>query len=187
MNTEQLYNILLSQNLTARHLGSVCASDQLPSKTSQKSLEEDTFYIVNLDPSDEPGSHWVACFIKKNPLEQNVYFDSYGYPPIIPEIRDFLGTAFEYNTRCLQHPLSTACGQWCLLFVWQQLLGHPLNCLIKRFQRHGDNPLLNDREVTSFMNEIFNTKLKVLDAKFAENQIAKSLSENRKTFETYAV
>lgn len=182
MNTEQLYNLLLSQDLTAKHLGDVCASDQLPSPAPQH-LERDTYYIVNLDPSNEPGSHWVVCFKKRNPLEKNVYFDSYGFPPTLPEIKEFMGKDFDYNTRCLQQPLSTACGQWCILFVWEQLLGHPLKCLHKRFPT--DEAISNDKEVTNVLNEIFGTNFKVLDAKFMQNQIARSLSENLEEF--YAV
>jgi len=181
MNTEEIYSILMAHELTAKHMGSVCASDQLP--PTRGLLEKDQYFIVNLDPSHLPGSHWVACYMRKNPLEPNVFFDSYGFPPMIPKLCAFVGENTIYNENCLQHPESTACGQWCILFVWHQILGHDINCLASRFTH--ENHLRNDWEVTHFINRIFNTKLKALDLPFVKKQNARSRKENQMVLDIY--
>ncbi len=43
-------------------------------------IKEPGFYIINLDKSTEPGSHWVT--LEYNPKNTSIYFDSYGMPPL---------------------------------------------------------------------------------------------------------
>ena len=74
--------------------------------------------IINTDPCDEPGSHWVAVFIKSN--SEAELFDSW--------------TSFfkcfshvEFNTTKLQG-FSTACEEYCLFYLSQRSKG----CLCRK-------------------------------------------------------
>ena len=78
-------------------------------------------YIVNLDESDSPGSHWIAVEYDKN--TRNVtYFDSYALgPSLSSDIEDkFIKEAktITYNFTPLQMASapSSVCGQYCILF-----------------------------------------------------------------------
>ena len=75
--------------------------------------------VVNTDPSDRPGEHWVAIYI---PIEGYAeYFDSFGLPPLHWEIKKFLdknspmGTL--YSNRTLQSIDGVTCGNYCILYV----------------------------------------------------------------------
>ena len=61
-------------------------------------------YILNLDDSSGPGTHWVAVY-------NNEYFDSYGLNP--PKKLSHLNVV---NT--IRHQkLENTCGIWCCLFL----------------------------------------------------------------------
>lgn len=84
--------------------------------------------VVNLDSSDNAGTHWV-CYVKRGDTVH--YFDSFGNlrPPI--ELVDYLrrrrGVAHRptpvriyYNRECKQKRGSVNCGHLCLQFLQQQ-------------------------------------------------------------------
>lgn len=75
--------------------------------------------VVNTDPSAESGEHWVVLILKTN--EKGLYFDSFGFPPLIPQLQQYLTAhapnGFKYNSITLQHPNSKACGYYCVAFV----------------------------------------------------------------------
>ena len=77
MNTRQILDLL--KNLPG-FLG-VFASDQIPKIVPKKDLQ---CFVVNLDPSWKPGSHWVAACVRKE-KRKNILeiFDSYGIKPIV--------------------------------------------------------------------------------------------------------
>ena len=63
MNTLQILNVLQSDSFTKSVFTSVLSSDRLPGIV----LERPKGYIVNVDGSDKPGSHWVAMFFPTTP------------------------------------------------------------------------------------------------------------------------
>lgn len=74
-------------------------------------------YIINLDPSYQPGSHWVSVYIDSN--RRAIYFDSFGRPPP-PEILSFMQRSvsfYQISKSKYQGDDSSACGYYCLLFV----------------------------------------------------------------------
>ena len=81
--------------------------------------------ILNLNTSNEPGSHWV-CWYKNG--SQRIYFDSFGC--ICPEeLQKYLKTQAEFknnipciqrNTEQVQQSNTQICGQLCL-YVLKQL------------------------------------------------------------------
>jgi hypothetical protein len=72
--------------------------------------------VVNLDPSNLPGTHWVAIALRDG---KGYYFDSYGdFPPM--EIQQWLARNsrdWTYNSTVLQSPSSLVCGHLCVNFL----------------------------------------------------------------------
>jgi len=133
----------------------VFSSDTLP----------DTFrpgesLVTNYDPSDKPGSHWVAMRHAKDGA--GVYFDSFGLPPDAEDnilhdqtrFRDWLSQhtrqPLRWNRVDLQSLADNVCGEWSCAFVlagglpedretrnwWQPLMrgnAHARDELVRRF------------------------------------------------------
>ena len=75
-------------------------------------LKDGGFYIINLDTSDNNGTHWTVLYF--HPL-QSYYCDSFGFvPPLEVEqrIKPYL-----YNNKDIQDFNSEACGYYCLAFI----------------------------------------------------------------------
>ncbi len=77
--------------------------------------------IFNLDPHDEPGSHWVCAFIDI-PASSAYYFDSYGYKPPA-EIERLLARLKEqgiekiYYNDIRHQRKGSECGMYCLFTI----------------------------------------------------------------------
>lgn len=75
--------------------------------------------IVNTDPSYRPGEHWISIYIGANKTGE--YFDSYGLPPLHPEIINFLDImcprGYNYNPHTLQCISCITCGYYCIIYV----------------------------------------------------------------------
>jgi hypothetical protein len=93
----------------------VFARDKIPPKVN--------LAIVNLDESDQPGSHWVA--LARMPTGQYMVYDSFGRDPtkILPSLQMKL-VSTEQDTE--QHKREENCGARCL--AW---LGVCTNCGIQ--------------------------------------------------------
>lgn len=79
--------------------------------------------IVNLNTSQQPGSHWVCYYIKNG--QQRIYFDSFGQITPI-EIQKYMKTKHEFdnddeviqrNTDIVQSINSKECGHLCLIVL----------------------------------------------------------------------
>ena len=162
MDTNEIYSILQADAYTAAVLGDVIPFDLLPNPVPKRRL-----YVLNLDPSGAPGSHWVLVSSLEAP--RNVfYFNSYADPPpneILPNLASTASTIL-INDVILQSPTSAVCGQIvtivCLLLARQftpmevldhfptgsEGAGHYINdvfahSLIAKFSRLSDKPLIN--------------------------------------------
>lgn len=109
MNTSQIEQTLRGIPTFA----GVFPSDMLP-----KEFNKPSTFIINLDPHFLAGSHWIAVTIKPNSFAW--YFDSYGLPPFIKSLKDFL-TFHSYhctfNPHQLQDLSSDICGQYVCLYT----------------------------------------------------------------------
>lgn len=87
----------------------VYASDQIgrPKKAGA--------YIINLDSSDEPGSHWVGLYIFNDFSRRSLLFDSFGRPTaeILPGLVGYGATDPDKNQRIKQ----TDCGSRSMAFL----------------------------------------------------------------------
>jgi hypothetical protein len=83
-----------------------------------RSTLDDGNYILNLDTSDNPGTHYVA-FVVNNASKTVFYFDSYGAPP--PNEAVVLWTANKYKVKCnsvhIQDLKSRCCGFYAMYFL----------------------------------------------------------------------
>ena len=102
-NTE-LLDILKNDNIK---INGVFAKDKL------KKPLKDGFYIINLDDSDGPGTHWTALYKINDGF--SFYYDSFGF--IAPEEIEDLLHKYEYNKKQIQDIKSTSCGFYCIAFI----------------------------------------------------------------------
>lgn len=104
----------ISQSLKIPNFRGVFMRNTLPQTPKEKECA-----IVNLNTSDQFGSHWVSYY--KNG-KKRIYFDSFGQ--ITPfEIQKYLKTKEEFkndapvierNTDIVQKPNTNICGHLCL-------------------------------------------------------------------------
>lgn len=91
----------------------VFAADQVPWTTLQRLPQWSI--IINTDPIDKPGQHWVAALKRHNKC---FFFDSYGKRPTTyqPRLWRMLNQC-KANDKDYQQTYSTVCGDYCLLFL----------------------------------------------------------------------
>lgn len=95
--------------------------------------------IFNLDPHDQPGSHWVCGFIDI-PAKSAYYFDSYGYSPE-KEIKVLLKRCHEqgmehvYFNDIRHQRKGSECGMYCLYVIICLLRGRSFDEICKNVVR----------------------------------------------------
>lgn len=95
----------------------VTASDCLPDRVPNNSG-----IVINLSPSTESGSHWVSIHFDHYGCA--TYFDSYGVPPSVPSIQNFLRIkcrTVTINNFAFQQTHSNVCGQYSCVFLSHML------------------------------------------------------------------
>lgn len=110
MNTLQILAAL--ESIPANFKG-VYPADQIPRIWARPAA-----LVFNTDDHNKPGTHWVAIYVNKE--GRGLYFDSYGYPPIIKKHAECIRrncTFFEWNTFRLQNEASYVCGHYCIMFL----------------------------------------------------------------------
>ena len=126
MDDFTINKILFSNKVTKDSFIGVFSSNTLPS------YAQTGYYVVNLDMSQQPGSHWMAIKISKSKCK-NEYFDSYGLGPPTVHFKRFMKYNYIYNSKRLQHSLSTTCAQWCIYYIWRKCQGWSLRNILKPF------------------------------------------------------
>lgn len=126
MNTGEIEQVLREDKYSHIYEG-VFPVDQVPKLKRQK------IYIVNLDKSYEPGSHWVGIQTLEMP-NYVTYFDPFGSLPPKEIISKLLqaGNEVWYSNQPVQSPLSQYCGYHVLMvsllmargFSLQEILTH---------------------------------------------------------------
>ena len=105
-----------------KNYGGCLSKDQLTMAPANK------FYIVNMEDSHLPGSHWVlvydgALLQTEKHVSSCFYFDSYGISPP-PPIRDFMRRSKKrlcYSDAQYQMINTSTCGVFCI-YVANELL-----------------------------------------------------------------
>ena len=69
--------------------------------------------ILNTDPKDKPGTHWLALYASRNgPFE---FFDSFGLPPNTYNLDSLKPLHLLY---LFQSPSTSVCGHYCIVYVY---------------------------------------------------------------------
>ena len=170
MDTHQISKILKNDRFTKHHFRGVFACDQLPKQYVPRLRT----LVINTDPSTKPGQHWVAIYITRD--GEGEYFDSYGQPVKLPQVKKFLKknvTRQRYNRQPLQGPLSAVCGQYSIFFLLQRCRGLSMTNITSLFSYdwRDNDILINDFIRTHFPH----IKTTVYDEQFLEKQIARAL------------
>lgn len=76
------------------------------------------FYICNLEPANEGGTHWV-CILRDITRPYIEYFDSYGLPP--DNVHKRRGMVISHNDHRIQPFQSSACGYYCIKYAYDRL------------------------------------------------------------------
>ena len=132
----------------------VFPADQLP-KPPSKILR--SAYIVNTDPIDEPGQHWLATWTENNICE---VFDSYGLPLSTYKNADL--QAWWSQWKCLvrsdqtiQALDSQTCGHYALFFLKAKAQGASFQDFLAQWSQ---NYVLNDARVAQQLFRLIQNK-----------------------------
>lgn len=103
------------------HFRGVFMRDNLPTKSKRNECA-----ILNLQTTNESGSHWVAYikhqnkkFIRKYGGANIIYFDGFGNLGPPQELIAYLGDNIKYNHDSFQNYNTVICGHLCLLFLYK--------------------------------------------------------------------
>jgi len=121
MESRQIDKILKRNPITAPFYLGCFASDQLLQFSPSKYPHS---MVVNFDPSNFKGSHWVAIF-SMSPHDVD-YYDSLGlWPPLNSNITKYLSkfSRIHFNTYALQGEYSKSCGQHAIFFLFARSKG----------------------------------------------------------------
>ena len=168
MDDFTINKILLLNKVTKNSFKGVFSSDTLPS------YAHTGYYVVNLDTSQQPSSHRIAIKISKSKCK-NEYFDSYGLGPPTVCFKKFMKYNYIYNSKRLQHSLSTTCAQQCIYYIWRKCQGWSLRNILKPF--YSKDFLINDHVLNLVVNNTLKINRKVIDKEFVKIQIARKTAE----------
>ena len=150
MNTSQVKCVIQSDSILSTNVLGVFAADEIQLLTLQPS----TGIIVNTDPVNKPGKHWVAFFLNQNKTLE--CFDSYGQSPstysvfLRKFIQKFQSTII--NHKRAQSSDTNVCGQYCLFYMMCRCRGYDMDAIVDFFS---NDYLTNDQFVYSFVQDRF--------------------------------
>jgi hypothetical protein len=128
MNTQQIVTILRRNRFSQPYFKGVYPADETKLFRTYPHC-----FIANVDPSGQPGTHWVAFYIPRSNCVE--YFDSLGeWPSSSNYLRDFLEKNFsniKLNKRKIQANYEDACGPYVIYFLINRCRGRPFDQILK--------------------------------------------------------
>jgi hypothetical protein len=119
-------------------------------------------FILNTDPANQPGKHWVAVLYTDD--QNTEFFCPYGvksstYCPAWT--KHFLSRApyLHQNVRMVQDIMSNVCGEHSLMFLHLRLSGVPFKDIITKVYKQNDF-CWNDQLCVNFISHITKVDLK---------------------------
>ena len=170
MNTAQIVHALEQDPVTNKAFCGVFPSDKLPQTVDKYPCG----FIVNTDPSNKPGTHWLGFYFPSK--HHGEFFDSYGHPPEYyhKSFKDYLDSYdWIFNKRKLQSNWTNVCGQYCMFYLSHRARRYSLNKIVNMF---ANDTLSNDTKVFEFVSNHFNMLAKVHNKKL--NQSSRKHVEN---------
>ena len=123
LNTVELLLALKGNSVTGPHFGGVYAADQVMNMKQRPEM-----IVVNTDPQDQPGQHWLLFYFPLHEREEIEMFDSLGkglqdYPSSIRDGVLKFGSVVRSMKRRVQPLGSALCGHYCLHYAYQRCSG----------------------------------------------------------------
>ena len=146
MDTEQLMRVLASDDRTREVFRDVLPRNHMPSLPRHAPVG----YVFNTDPCQQPGEHWVALYIGLD--RRGEYFDSYGLPPLHPDVTRWMNdrtTTWTWNRQRLQSLDTAVCGQYCVFYALHRVRGYTMADVVALFP---GIPADNDALVYDFVD-----------------------------------
>ena len=172
MDTHQITYVLKHHPSTKSYFRGVYALDEIP-----RVLKGDKHCcVVNTDPSDQSGSHWLAMYFEGGKGE---FFCSYGNPPSFYDERlenfmDTFSNMWNFNSKRLQGTFSTVCGQYCIFYLIKKCEGRTLRNIVSLF---GNDLHKNDGKVNDWFNRKYNSSFPTHDIEFTFTQFSRSFED----------
>jgi hypothetical protein len=145
MNTKQIENLVRSDCNLSTTFDGVYASDRIPIFCDPR-----TAMVLNTDPHDRAGEHWVAMYINNGVGE---YFDSFGMQPRHAHFTNFLRrncSLWTYNDTLFQSLDSDVCGYYCIWFLGERARGKSMMDIKAQFSKNTEQ---NDTLVKNRVEE----------------------------------
>lgn len=153
-SSNELYGLALADDVLSKYFGGVFAADKAPRDIDSYPKA----FVVNTDPSDEPGEHWLGVWF--NDKESVEFYDSYAMPPHYyskniqrfvrrPMLQDIPWALQEYD--------SSTCGDYALYFLMMRAKGQHIPTIMKQFSRH--DYVNNDLKVVRHIKNFIKRKL----------------------------
>ena len=113
-----LYNTELDELLRHSHTYIGCYSKDKIKKIPNKQTNKSFSLILNLNNSNQPGSHWT-CVYHKNDSDKLEYMDSFGMKPpqSVIDLAKKLKLKIVYQDNQLQNLNSVLCGWFCREYI----------------------------------------------------------------------
>lgn len=148
MNSVQIDFILKNDKFAKYMYLGIIPSDSL----AKVDVTQNGFFVVNIDPSYSPGSHWICVYLFKGACE---VFDSLGINPLKYGLHfhNFF-TEFdniEFSEHRLQDTNAVTCGIYVLFYCMYRSRGYSLNFIIEVFSK---NVKHNDELMMHFLDNI---------------------------------
>lgn len=149
-SSNELYGLALAGEVLSKYFGGVFAAD----KAFRNIKSYPKAFIVNTDPSDEPGEHWLRVWFNND--ESVEFYDSYAMPPryYSKDIQRFVRRPILQDIPwALQERDSRTCGDYALYFLMMRAKGHHIPSTMKQFSRQDyvNNSLKVVRHIKRFI------------------------------------
>ena len=136
MNEYELFKLANSNKELKKVFVGIFASDELLKYDTTRHSPPMAF-IINTEPRDKPGQHWVALYIDSDSKAQ--FFCSYGSRPssvILDFCRRYTCPPATFSMWSLQSPAASSCGPWTVLFLASRARGSSLLQFVQRFDHY---------------------------------------------------
>jgi len=114
-----------------------------------KNLPKKFGFVMNLDKSDKPGSHWVAVYVDTKDDMSIEYYDSFAMPPtkgfmkqikrVVDKLNPNVYLKFKVNGIVDQKTTTSNCGWHCMNFLLKRFMDKPFKTVTKYDAVNGEN------------------------------------------------
>lgn len=158
LNNIQLDTLAKHHPSLGQYFYGTVACDELPKRPDKNKPRG---YIVNTDPRELPGRHWIALWTKDNLCE---VMDSYALPLDVYEtaqpLQHWLTKHWKYvvfNGRSLQSLYSKSCGDYSLFYLIDRAEGKTTQDFLKRFKQY--DYVNNDHKIGEMLKKLIKKEL----------------------------